>query len=354
MEHQQRRRYNFWPIALPTLAIIGLCTMIYYNEKPADQLPDQAKQSRATPQKLAPLTCVAPIGELWASGHNDGSIHLWHPDGSSADTAEIRLDKKAITGLSASLNGKLLYATDGQQLTALSIGTGEYTGKEVIDVQKATRIDAITSVKGGVAVAYHPSNSNKEDVIIVLEEKDADGANRQLSLPGMDSLARPTRIGALAYAAKPELLLAAGNSGFLIGWQKQTRLLTYDLYAQGGEIWDVAVTEDGLIAASVSDTHLLNIWDLDDDKHQSIPLKGSPTHVALSPGGALIAVSYKDKPTQVFDTQYGTEHPGLKQSGKPAIDVAFTADGQYLIEGLKEGPTFHDLSQVAPVIPDLH
>lgn len=332
-----------WPLIIfVAMTFGGLILMSCSSQRPTPKKPVVPQRS------MAPMTTLTfkPDSSVVTAGHSDGTVTYWFSGSHERDGhPPAKLCNAPIASLSYESEGLTLFGLDDQGRFNSSTGMleNEFSGD---------KLDALVATQQGLAVAQRGETSTS--VFMVLREADADGRLRQLALPAPDSQARPTKINALAYAAGADRLIAAGNSGFLFLWDKGKRPTDYPALRPQGNVLDVSITPDGAYAASISDNRFVDIWDLKEGEHKGeILVKNRPRHVAISPDHTLVAVSYTNHPTEVYNFEDRTKNSGILTARAPVVAIAFSPDGKQFVEGTKTGgPVFHDLSNVGIVIPD--
>jgi WD40 repeat protein len=221
----------------------------------------------------------------------------------------------------------LAFSRDGQRL--FSGGWGEKNSVRVWDLDKSKELPALPQRKGE-ALAMWLSPDDKTLLVA-----DSDGLVRGWRLPagtglkGLPKLA-PARHGgnAVAFSADGQRLVmgswlgSAGASNSIKLWDLTTGRRLLEQPGHEGDVCCLGFTADGKrLVSCAADGAIL--WDLRLRRvvRRFGPRKMRPDVVAISPNGALLAVSeYRREQIHLFDTVGGKELPAITWETKREED----------------------------------
>ncbi len=271
---------------------------------------------------LFPVTAVAvaPDHAHVATGHLDGSIHLWQTDKPETPLrlkGHIDTHNKNVTIPPVS---RLVFSPDSKLL----LSSGADTTLRIWQVADGKRLSLIQSqTRPALGMAYAPDQKTFATVdggeLIIRQ------TNGGKVLHRMQSFAEQ-----VAYTSDSATLIAAGPDT-LESWnvatgEKRAEVNTFTQRAR-----HVAFSANGRVLASVGSYHIY-LWNAGDGsllKRIALIDRGEPQYLALSPDGSRVACGSVFAPLRVWNVADGKVLFNMKKQDLASVtSAAFAADNE--------------------------
>jgi WD40 repeat protein/nucleoside phosphorylase len=270
----------------------------------------------------SPVRAVAfnPTGELLATAHVGGMVHLWDAEtGHALRVFEGHTD--AVTSLAFSPDGKLL-ATSSEDGTVI-----------LWSVEYVLRLHTLLGHRGSVlSVAFSPDGkwlaSGSDDQTVILWS--VESARPLRTLQGHGGIVRT-----VAFSPDGRMLASGSDDRTLILWSVLQGRPLKPLQKHRGFVLSVAFSPDGQWLASGSDDQTVILWNVE----QARPVSTLQGHggiirnVAFSPDGRTLASSGDDRTVILWSIRQASALHSLKSHRSPVRGMAFSPDGKTLASG---------------------
>jgi WD40 repeat protein len=256
--------------------------------------PDQAvhvfdvpglRERHRFPARGVSVLAFAPGRGLLAAGSYDGAISLY-------DAAAGRPVREWEAGTASSA---LAFSADGKKL----LTAGYHKGPVPVQEWEAAtgKLLREQAVKGATS---YPMRFTPDGRLLVT----SDTASRALGLwacaaggagPRLEQ--QPQSSGPLAFSVDGRALAHGDGDGVFRLWATDTGKLLRQLPAPGGRIWQVALSPDGKVLASVNRTdHAVHLWDVARGRelHTFAGHRSGPLAIAFAPDGKTIRTASRD------------------------------------------------------------
>jgi WD40 repeat protein len=300
------------------------------------KLWDLAKNAEVAKLTLPGVSqlAYAPDGRTLATIQGDGAVKLWDTDTNKERAALLASPRGKVMALAFSAIGQMLLTGDDQGEVRVFDPAGP--GRERI----GPLANGITGEFLALSPAGRPVIASSTD----LRLKSLDQGREEPFLPAPGS-----PIHAVAFAPDGQAALLGGENAAvricdLAGHKEMIDLGRHETaIANGGSIQCLAVSPDGLTAASGSRDGMVYLWSLD-KKHLRTRLSAhsdspaSPvTAVAFSPDGQTLATTSRDKKIKLWNIAGGGKPRVLEGSPTGLTSLAWSADGKTLAAGADDG-----------------
>jgi WD40 repeat protein/class 3 adenylate cyclase len=131
-------------------------------------------------------------------------------------------------------------------------------------------------------------------------------------------------------------LVTGGDDGHVVVWDVGTGTVSEDIAAHLGPAWALAIPADGRTVYSAGDDGVTMAWDLAGDQRlvgslmldRPFPDIATPRGIAMSPDGAILAVTQGDGAVDLYDTETMQLRRSTRALRGPAMAAAFSPDGR--------------------------
>jgi len=260
---------------------------------------------------------ISPDGVTLASGGTDSDITLWQ----AADGSPIR----TLSGHSSTIaapNG-LTFSPDGKRLASASFDSTA----RIWDWRSGESLVTLKGHSDGVrGVAFSPDGAQLAtaggDRQVVVWDAQRGKAIRHIT--GHQNI-----VLGVSFTADGSGLLSASRDNTLRLWDSASGTLRRIYQGHTAGLWDVAQHGQTLYTAANDGT--LRRWPLATPQQWVWEVGGTPTSIAISPGGGVLAVAMESGELDLFSFPEGKQLSEIKQAHKsPIYSIAFTPDGSKL------------------------
>ena len=144
------------------------------------------------------------------------------------------------------------------------------------------------------------------------------------------------RVWDMAFTPDGRRLVTAGDDGRAVVWDVAMAAVSEDLAAHLGPAWALAVAPDGRTFYSAGDDGVTMAWDLAGDQRlvgsltldRPFPDIATPRGIAMSPDGAILAVTQGDGAVDLYDTETMQLQRSARAMRGTAIAAAYSPDGR--------------------------
>jgi len=268
---------------------------------------------------------ISPDGVTLASGGTDSDITLWQ----AADGTPIH----TLSGHSSTIaapNG-LTFSPDGKRLASASYDNTARiwdwrSGESLLTLKgHADRVDAVAFSPDGSLLA---TASNDRQLIVW----DAQSGKAIRHITGHQNF-----VFGVSFTADGSGLLSASRDNTLRLWDSASGTLRRIYQGHTAGLWDVALHGQTLYTAA--DDGTLRRWPLATPQQWVWEVGGSPTSIAISPNGTLVAVGMGDGSLQIYQMSSGKLLVDETDAhGRSSINrIAFSGDGRLLASAGMDG-----------------
>jgi WD40 repeat protein len=273
--------------------------------------------------------CFTPDGNILASCSDDGSIKLWHIDGTEPRTLE---------GHSGGVRS-ICFSPDGQTLASASDDNTIKLWKLDGTLINTANYDEHSNAKQSLAnknaictVKFSPQGDT-------LASGSADGTVMLWNLDGSVKEffnGHRSSVKSVSFNPEGDMLASASADGDLKLWQLDgTEIETF--HGHGGGVQGIGFSKDGKKIVSGSSDKTIRIWQIDGISKKTI--KGHDDWVwgvAYSKDGKFLASVSADKTVIIWDTQGNLKH---RYEGHNHLvrGIEFSPDSKVLATGSADG-----------------
>lgn len=294
----------------------------------------------------------SPDGTLIAAGFETGDIYLWDVQD---ETRLADIGHPGIAGLVFSPDGtRLVWVASDGRIYALSIERDRNGDLNMPPVPSVSLLTMTSTQPGGdffaIGIAKGTAASPDRQILASLSQ---DGAiqlwrvegclETECTIQSMETLSGFTPAVNSVSALPDGQVLAIGYvNGRLDLWQKADVpdgwVPVRAIEAHAGAVLKTTVSPDGQVIVSAGDDNVVRVWRLDNDD-PLYALRGHAwliTDIGLSPNGSVIASASCDKTVKLWRSEDG-EPAGMLSHPACVREIAFSADGQWLLTGADDG-----------------
>ncbi len=260
---------------------------------------------------------ITPDGKQLASGGDDNDITLWNIEsGEQLGTFKGHTDK--ITDLSFDKEGKIL-ASASYDDTARLWSVAEQKVMHVLQAHS----DHVQSV------AFSPDNKllatgSNDDTIHLWNVESGE-------IAGNPFKGHTNKVFDVAFLNDGKKLVSASQDGSLRLWDVDSRVTLRVLQGHSAYVSSVAVQGHQILSASTDGT--VKRWESNLPDQQSIPLKNTPSSIAIAPDAKTIVVGFANGDLHIYPLPLVTQQPLISLSKVHARDIqriAFNSKGDLL------------------------
>jgi WD40 repeat protein/nucleoside phosphorylase len=272
----------------------------------------------------SPVRAVAfnPTGELLATAHSGGTVHLWDVEsGLALRILEGHTD--AVLCLAFSPDGRRLATCCDDGLVVLW------------NVENARPVQTLVRHKGGVlSVAFSPdgkllASASHDRTVIVW--------NLELNEPRHILQKHAGAVRGVAFSPDSKTLASVSDDKTLILWSVEQGKPLQTLQGHGDYVRCVAFSPDSKLLATGSDDKTVILWSVDPDEVRlASTLQGHGDYVrsvAFSPDSRTLASGSDDRSVILWSTKHSRPPQPLQVHSGPVWAVAFSPDGKTLASG---------------------
>lgn len=272
----------------------------------------------------------SPDGSLLASGHWDGTIHIWD--------VNMGLELKRLQGHSSPVN-TVAFSPDGHLLAS---GSSDNMVR-LWNIGKGSEIHRLDGHSDNVnSVAFSPDGSTlvsgSDDSTIRLWDVSSGLELKRLEKHSDKVI---SQVMSVAFSSDGNTLASSDLNDIVRLWnvnmEQELKPLEVQskgvVYSKG--VRSIAFSPDGSILASGSDDGTVRLWDVNKDRELK-RLEGHSDrvmNVAFSPDSHILASGSLDDTVRLWDVNTSIELARLEGHSNGVMSVAFSPDGHLLASG---------------------
>ncbi len=341
-----------------------------------DVRPGTLKEINLLTGHTRQVTAIAfsPDGNMLASGSKDETIRLWDVLTGEQKT-KFTGQERTITAIAFSPDGKTLATGNGLlgdasdieiQIRLWNLQTGEHTSlvgheKDITAVAFSTDGKTLVSCSRDRKVFFWDVATGRSTLLHTEHEQDiifvgfsSDG--KTLATGSLDNTVKiwGAKTGALnstikehdgligirsvAFSPDARIVATGGRNAARLWCANSGQYITtikpkFSIHEVG--ISSIVFTPDGNTLATAGEHNIINLWDLQKEKHRTT-IKGHISHVtclSFSPDGMTIASGSVDREGYLWDAKSGEHKATLKGHRTELLFIYFTPDGKTIKTG---------------------
>ena len=259
-----------------------------------------------------------PDGRILIGGNADGTVSLWDTDKQELIATSPPAHSQAIVDVELSEDGKLLATLGQDQVIRLWSFDSTYP--------LAKERQVVGRLAKGVAFSRDGKHLAAGDDSGVVQVWGLNTSKALIVFRGHEH-----QVWAVAFSPDRRLLASGDRSGQIRLWNLENGTLQQTIAAHDRAIWSLGFRSDGKHLVSASDEQI-SIWETETGALISTLRQegGQYTRAALSPDGALIAVTSSDGTVKVWNLGTSAIVKEIKADDDVLWSVAFSPDSRHL------------------------
>jgi WD40 repeat protein len=263
----------------------------------------------------------SPNNHIFASGAEDGSVHLWDATGTL-----IRILGEAggaINSVAFTPDGEHMVVGQGGSVQQWRVENGTpgqtFAGQGGRVFSVALSPDGQMVAAGSLDQSVRLWNSESGELLHTLREHQG-------------------YVNSVAFSPDGQMLASGAHDKTIMIWDVQQGTVLHTLEGHSGAVFSLAFSPDGQSLASGSEDKTVCLWRVRDGSlvHTLSEHKGSVYSVAFSPDGQLLAAGADDETIILWQMPEGTALRTLAEQTGTIYGLAFSPDGSLLVAGTSD------------------